>query len=50
MSIAHVSLLFMHLANLGYGLIAKELNGQCCAEFSVLRVPQVASNRYLGKN
>ena len=40
MSLAHVSLLFMHLANLGYGMVAKELNGQCCAEFTVLRVAQ----------
>ncbi len=40
MSVAHVSLLFMHLANLGYGLVAKEANGQCCSEFTVLRVFQ----------
>ena len=50
LTIAHVSLLFMHLANLGYGLTAKELNAQCCAEFNVMRVQRDRSNRYLAHN
>jgi hypothetical protein len=41
MSVAHTSLLFMHLANLGYGLVAKEANGECCSEFTVLRVGNI---------
>ncbi len=39
---AQMSLLFMHLANLGYGITSREDNGYqnlgCCSEYSFLRV------------
>jgi hypothetical protein len=39
---AQMSLLFMHLANLGYGILSREDNPYnslgCCAEYSFLRV------------
>ena len=44
---AQMSLLFMHLANLGYGITSREDNGYqnlgCCSEFSFLRVETTTS-------
>jgi hypothetical protein len=47
---AQMSLLFSHLANLGYGITSREDNGYqnlgCCSEFSFLRVETTTSLLY----
>ena len=39
---AHMSLMFLHMANLGYGVVSREDNGWnnigCCSEYSFLKV------------
>ena len=44
-----MSLFFLHMANLGYGIISREDNPDanigCCSEYSFLRVEQMTLNR-----
>ena len=40
LSIPEIALLFTHMANLGYAIVAKENNPECtsCSEFTLLHV------------
>jgi hypothetical protein len=39
-TLSQLAVLFLHLANLGYGIVSQEPNGgsQCCSEFTVLAI------------